>query len=103
LFGKILSGVGPNLPENLVLEFDFGCNQDCGGTQTFALGHEMIRLAKINPDKNGWMLANVKSQTRCEEVAFDLSIEFPVEDAKQSLLKAACGQLTPSPEHSTIG
>ena len=37
------------------------------------------------------------------EVHKPLSIEFPVEDAKQSLLKAACGQLTPSPEHSTIG
>ncbi len=100
LFGKILSGAGPNLPETLVLQFDFGFDQDCGGTHAFALAHEMIKLAKSNPDKNGWMLDDVKSQTRCEETAFDLSIKFSVEDAKQSLLKAACGKLTPNPEHS---
>jgi len=95
-----LSGVGSNLTETLVLEFDFGCDQDCGGTEAFVLAHEMIKLVKSNPDKNGWMLDNVKSQTTCKEMVFCLSIEFPVEDAKQSLMMAACGQLTPNPEHS---
>ena len=41
-----LSGAGPNLPETLVLEFDFGCDQYCGGTQAFALAREMMKLVK---------------------------------------------------------
>ena len=65
-----LAGAGPNLPENLVMEFDFGCDHDCGGTEAFALAHEMIKLMKSNPDKNGWMLDNVKSQTRYKEMDF---------------------------------
>jgi hypothetical protein len=52
------------------LEFDFGCDHDCGGTEAFALSHEMIKLMKSNPDKNGWMLDNVKSQTRYKEMDF---------------------------------
>ena len=54
----------------LALEFDFGCDHDCGGTQAFALAHEMIKLMKMNPDKNGWMLDNVKSQTRYKDMDF---------------------------------
>jgi hypothetical protein len=87
-----LSGVGSNLTETLVLEFDFGCHQECGGTEAIILAHEMIKFVKSNPDKNGWMLDDVNSQTTCKEVVFRLSVEFPVEDAKQSLMKAACGQ-----------
>ena len=76
--------------------------EHCGGTQALSLAHEMVRLAKSDPDKNGWMLKEVKGQTKCEANDLDLSRKFDLETAAKALSKASHGDMTPNPELSNL-
>jgi len=100
LFGKIIGGTGPSLPETIFMSFDFGCDVECSGTQAFAVAHEMVRLATSNPTKNGWMLNNVIGQTPCHANDFDLTRKFDLKAANDALSKASHGDLTPNPAYS---
>lgn len=63
---SIISAIGPNVPETLVLSF---CNSDfdeydCGGPQAYLLGCEMLRLSKELPRKawlKDWLFSMVSS------------------------------------------
>jgi hypothetical protein len=52
----ILGGTGPNLPDTIVVDFDFGDlgDFDYGGPQAYALRLELLRLAMLSPE-NKWM------------------------------------------------
>jgi hypothetical protein len=102
LFGKVVSGSGPNLPNNCVIEISFGdyYEIDSNGPQGFALAHEMIKRSKADTEKNGWMAEYVTRQTSCSSSKFDLDLPFNINAAKDALERASHGDTTPNPEYS---
>lgn len=102
LFGKVISGSGPNLPDNCVMSISFGeCYDiDSNGPQGFALAHEMIKRSKADTEKNGWMTEYVTRQTSCSSSKFDLDLPFNINAAKDALERASHGDTTPNPEYS---
>lgn len=93
---SILAGTHPNVPENLVLSFDFSNEYvdddfDCSGPHAFALGVEMLRLASTDADL-AWLSRNLFAQVpSLSETDFDLDRPFDIEHTRRSLARSQRG------------
>ena len=104
---RLIGGRGESMPESNGFDLDLSTSYvveefSCAGPHAYALGREMLRLARLEPEKNRWMLEHGQSGiTSVSPQDATLLKAFNLKTTDKALRKAWQGDAIPNPEHST--